>query len=159
MRVLLPRRGPAASRGLRGAYHAIAEARNLFGRTGFVLPHIGPNGVVDTAQPLGYDKYVRHLHKALVNSGMGQAVAQTFAGQLPRAGAATVTARARVRPEVIAHAARSGAPTGSSPTTARASGTGCGLRWLWVSGLVLDGFWGLRGAPNGDKPKARLPAG
>ena len=54
----------------RVAYHAIVEIRELLGRTGFVLPHIDPNGVADTARP---GKYARHLRHALVNYGMGQA--------------------------------------------------------------------------------------
>ena len=54
---------------------------------------------------MSYGNYVRHLRHALVNLGMDQSVAQTFAGQSPRAGAGTEAARARVRPEMIAHAA------------------------------------------------------
>ena len=89
----------------RGAYHAIVVSRELFGRIGFVLPHIDSSGVVDTARPMSYGNYVRHLRHALVNLGMGQSVAQTFAGQSPRAGAGTEAARARVRPEMVVHAA------------------------------------------------------
>ena len=66
--------------GQRDACLAIAETRKLPGRTGFVLPHIDSNGVIDIVRPLGYGKYVRQLRQAMVNPGMGQAPAQKFAG-------------------------------------------------------------------------------
>ena len=89
----------------RGAFHAIAEMRELCGRTGFVLPHIPSRGVVDTSRSMGLDKYVRHLRHALTELGDDLAAACTFTGQSPRAGTATAAARAGARPEMTANAA------------------------------------------------------
>ena len=79
--------------------------RELCGRSGFVLPHISARGVVDTTRPMSYDKYIRHLFHALTELGVDPAIARTFAGQSPRAGAATSAARAVARPEMSANAA------------------------------------------------------
>ena len=125
--------------GQRGAYHAIAETRELFSRTGFVLPHINSNGIADTARPLSYDKYVRHLEHALVNPGMDQAVAQTYSGQSPRAGVATEAARARVRPEIYAHAA--GIRSTNWIPTYNCAGIGDRLQTSWTLGPRPHDLW------------------
>ena len=70
----------------------------LCGRTGFVLPRISPRGVVGTSLEMGYGKYVHHLRHALTELGVDPAIARTFAGQSPRAGAATTAAREGARP-------------------------------------------------------------
>ena len=54
---------------------------------------------------MGYDKYGHHLRHALTELGVDPAIAHTFAGQSPRAGAATATAWAGARPEMISNAA------------------------------------------------------
>ena len=89
----------------RGAFHAIVEMRELRGRTGFVLPHMSARGVADTTRPMSCKKYVLHLRHALTKLGVDPAIARTFAGQSPRAGAATTAARAGARPEMTANAA------------------------------------------------------
>ena len=125
----------------RGAFHAIAEMRELCGRTGFVLPHISALGVVDTTRPMSYKKYVRHLRHALTKLGVDPAIARTFAGQSPRAGAATAAARAGARPEMIANAA--GVKSIDWLLTYnQASATGYKNRGPWVFDLVFDGCWG-----------------
>ena len=54
---------------------------------------------------MGYDKYVHPLRHALTELGADSAIARTFAGQSPRAEAATTAVRAGMLPEIIANAA------------------------------------------------------
>ena len=80
-----------------------------------------------------YQDYVRPLRRALTELGLDKNAAGTFAGQSPRAGAATEAARAGARPEMINQAA--GVRDINWLLTYNRASTGDRLQASWALGI------------------------
>jgi hypothetical protein len=74
-----------------GVFGLLRELKVRLG-SGFVLPFISADGVVDRSRPMPYDAFVRHLRSALIHIGLDAADAEHYAGHSMRSGAATDTA-------------------------------------------------------------------
>ena len=81
---------PASGAGA-GVFGLLRELKMRLG-SGFVLPLVSADGVVDRSRPVPYDAFVRLLRNALIRIGLDPADADHYAGHSMRSGAATATA-------------------------------------------------------------------
>ena len=86
-----------------GVFGLLRELKMRLG-SGFVLPSISADGVVDRSRQMPYDAFVLHLRNALIHIGFDAADAEHFAGHSMRSGAATATAN-ELPPHLISLAA------------------------------------------------------
>ena len=124
------------SRSGAGVFGLLRELKMRLG-SGFVLPFVSAEGVIDRSRPVPYEAFVRHLRNALVHFGLDPADADHYSGHSMRSGAATIRPRS---PRRISSRWRRGSrtSTGSSRTTALASAIACAFPGLSASDALEE---------------------